>query len=116
MYFNGEANHFGYGIRVLLVSPHGDHISRSVCLTFLNHYTAINNIAEYEACIHNLEIALELGIRHMKVFGVSNLVIELIQGDWKTRDAKLRPYHAYLELLVQRFDDLRYTHLLRAQN
>ena len=29
---------------------------------------------------------------------------------------KLRPYHAYLELLVRRFDDLRYTHLPRAQN
>ena len=29
---------------------------------------------------------------------------------------KLRPYHAYLELLVGRFDDSRYTHLLRAQN
>ena len=29
---------------------------------------------------------------------------------------KLRPYHAYLELLVGRFDDLRYTHLLREQN
>ncbi|RVW83100.1 hypothetical protein CK203_040751 [Vitis vinifera] len=36
-------------------------------------------------------------------------------GDWKTRDVKLRPYHAYLELLVARFDDLRYV-LLRAQN
>ena len=29
---------------------------------------------------------------------------------------KLRPYHAHLELLVRRFDDLRYTHLPRAQN
>ena len=29
---------------------------------------------------------------------------------------KLRSYHAYLELLVGRFDDLRYTHLLRVQN
>ena len=29
---------------------------------------------------------------------------------------KLRPYHAYLELLVGRFDDLRYTHLPKAQN
>ena len=29
---------------------------------------------------------------------------------------KLRPYHTYLELLVGRFDDLRYTHLPRAQN
>ena len=29
---------------------------------------------------------------------------------------KLRPYHAYLELLVRRFDDLRFVHLPRAQN
>ena len=29
---------------------------------------------------------------------------------------KLRPYHTYFELLVGRFDDLRYTHLPRAQN
>ena len=52
----------------------------------------------------------------MEVFGDSNLVLRQIQGEWKTRDAKLRPYQAYLELLVGRFDDLRYTHLLRAQN
>ena len=29
---------------------------------------------------------------------------------------KLRPYHAYLELLVRGFNDLRYTHLPRVQN
>ena len=29
---------------------------------------------------------------------------------------KLRPYHAYLELLVKRFDDLRFVHLPRAHN
>ena len=29
---------------------------------------------------------------------------------------KLRPYHDYLELLVERFEDLSYTHLPRAHN
>ena len=43
-------------------------------------------------------------------------MIRQIQGDWKTRDAKLRPYHAYLELLVRRFDDLSYTHLPIVKN
>ena len=43
-------------------------------------------------------------------------MIRHIQGDWKTRDVKLRPYHAYLELLIRKFDDLIYTHLPRAQN
>ncbi|WJZ89041.1 hypothetical protein VitviT2T_008292 [Vitis vinifera] len=52
----------------------------------------------------------------MKVFGDFNLVLRQIQSGWKTRDVKLKPYHAYLELLVGRFDDLWYTHLPRAQN
>ena len=47
----------------------------------------------------------------MDVFGDSHLVLRQIQGDWKTRDMKLRSYHAYLELLVERFDELRYTYL-----
>ena len=51
MYLNGAANHFGYGIGVLLISPHGDHIPRSVCLAFSDRYSATNNIVEYEACI-----------------------------------------------------------------
>ncbi|RVW87092.1 hypothetical protein CK203_048334 [Vitis vinifera] len=36
MYFDGAANHSRYGIGVLLISPHGDHIPRSVCLAFLD--------------------------------------------------------------------------------
>ena len=116
MYFDGAANHSGYGIGVLLISSHGDHIPRSVRLAFADRYPATNNIVEYEACILGLETALELGIRRMEIFGDSNLVIRQIQGDWKTKDVKLRPYHAYLELLVGRFDDLSYTHLPRARN
>ena len=99
-----------------MISPHGDHISRSVRLAFADRYPATNNIVEYEACILGLETALELEIRRMEIFGDSNLVIRQIQGDWKTKYVKLRPYHAYLELLVGRFDDLSYTYLPRAQN
>ena len=116
IYFDGVANHSGYGIGVLLIFPHGDHIPRIVRLAFVEIYPAMNNIVEYEACILGLETALEHEIRKMEIFGDSNLVIRQIQGDWKTRDVKLRPYHAYLELLVGRFDDLSYTHLPRAQN
>ncbi|RVW70315.1 Pol polyprotein [Vitis vinifera] len=92
MYFDGAANYSGYGIGILLISPHDDHIPRSVRLAFSDRHPATNNIVEYEACILGLEMALELGIRQMELFGDSNLQ------------------------LVARFDDLRYTHLPRAQN
>ena len=116
MYFDGVTNYSGYEIGVLLIPPHGDHIPRSIRLAFSDRHPTTNNIVKYEACILGLEIALELGIRQMEVFGDFNMVLRQIQGKWKTKDMKLRPYHAYLELLVRRFDDLRYTHLPRAQN
>ncbi|RVW82137.1 hypothetical protein CK203_052459 [Vitis vinifera] len=80
MYFDGASNHSGYGIGVLLISPHSDHIPRSL---------------------------LRLRIRQMEVFGDSNLVLRQIQGEWKTRDVRLRPYHAYLELLAATTKDKR---------
>ncbi|RVW53332.1 Retrovirus-related Pol polyprotein from transposon 297 [Vitis vinifera] len=73
MYFDSATNYSGYGIGVLLISPHGDHIPKSVRLTFLDRHPATNNIVEYEACILGLETTLELGIRQVEVFGDSNM-------------------------------------------
>ena len=69
-------------------------------MAFSDRHPATINIVEYEACILGLETTLELGIRQMEVFGDSNLVLRKIHGDWRTKDVKLRSYHAYLELLV----------------
>ena len=52
----------------------------------------------------------------MEIYEESNLVLRLRQGTWKTMDVKHRSYRTYLELLVERFEDLRYTHLPRMQN
>ena len=64
MYFDGAANHSGYGIGVLLISPHGDHIPRSVRLAFLDRHLATNNIVEYEACILGLVITTQKVLFH----------------------------------------------------
>ena len=76
MSFDGTTNHIRYGSGVLLIPPHGDHIPKSVRLAFSNRHPATNNIVEYEACILGLETTLELGIRHMEVFGDSNLILK----------------------------------------
>ena len=72
MYFDGATNHSGYGISVLLISPHGDHIPRFVRLEFSNRHPTTNNVVEYEAYVLGLETALEL---RMEVFGDSNMVL-----------------------------------------
>ena len=63
LYFDGATNQSEFGIGILLISPQGDHIARSVRLVFSDHHRLTNNIVEYEACITGLEIALDLGIR-----------------------------------------------------
>ena len=52
----------------------------------------------------------------MDIHGDSNLVIQQTQGIWRTQDEKLKLYHAYLDLFVDRFDDLRYIHMPRAED
>ena len=54
LYFDGAANQSGFGIGILLISPQGDHIPRSIRLTFSDDHRLTNNIVEYEACIIGL--------------------------------------------------------------
>ncbi|XP_010645405.1 uncharacterized protein LOC104877872 [Vitis vinifera] len=98
------------------VTSIGDHIPRSVRLAFSNHHRLMNNVVEYEACITSLETALDRGVRQLEIHGDSNLVIQQTQDIWRTRDEKLKPYHAYLDLLVDKFEELRYIHLPMAEN
>ena len=63
LYFDGAANQSGIGIGILLISPQGDHIPKSIRLVFYDHHQLTNNIVEYEACITGLETMLDLGIR-----------------------------------------------------
>ena len=116
LYFDGAANRSGFGIGILLISPQGDHIPISVRLTSSDHHRLTNNIIEYEACLIGLETALDLGVRQLEIHRDSNSVIQQTQGIWRTRDEKLKPYHAYLDLLVDRFDELRSIHLPKAKN
>ena len=116
MYFDGAANQSGFGNGILLISPQGDHIPISVQLAFSNHHRLTNNIIEYKACLTDLETALDLGIRKLEIHGDSNLVIQHTQGIWTIRDENLKPYHAYLDLLVDKFEELRHIHLTKAEN
>ena len=63
LYFDGAVNQSRFGIGILLISPKGDHIPRSIRSVFSNHHRLTTNIVESEACITGLEAVLDLGIR-----------------------------------------------------
>jgi hypothetical protein len=65
LFFDGSTRQQGGGAGVVLIDPSGDQVKYMVCLEF----KATNNMAEYEALIFGLSVALSLGIRQLLVKG-----------------------------------------------
>ncbi|XP_070010605.1 uncharacterized protein [Nicotiana sylvestris] len=71
MFFNGVANFKVVGIGAVLVSEMGQNYLVSIKLRF--PYT--NNMAEYEACILGLNMAVDMNIQKLLVIGESDLLV-----------------------------------------
>ena len=67
MYFDGLLMKKGVGVGLVFVLPLGVHMRYMVRI----HFPSSNNVAEYEALINGLRIAVELGIRWLDVWGDS---------------------------------------------
>ena len=74
MYFDGSMMKTGAGAGLLFISPLGVHMRYVIRL----HFPASNNMAEYEALLSGLRIAIELGIKCLDVCGDSQLVINQV--------------------------------------
>ena len=72
MFFNGACSREIVGVGVILISPTQECIHLSFKLTF----QVTNNIAKYKALILGLNAAKEMGIKHLKVFGDADLIIQ----------------------------------------
>ncbi|XP_074288727.1 uncharacterized protein LOC141613884 [Silene latifolia] len=112
IYFVGASSSMGYGVRILLISPKGEHVPISIKLDFL----ATNNAAEYEACLLGLHSAISLNIKMLLVQGDSSLVINQVTGSWKIKSDSLAPYEAKIEELEKYFEEIHYVHLPREEN
>ena len=67
MYFDGSLMKKGASVGLVFMSPLGVRMRYMVRL----HLPSSNNVAEYEALINDLRIAIELGIRRLDVQGHS---------------------------------------------
>jgi ribonuclease HI len=77
MYFNGSLKIDGARAGVLFISPNKDEF----CDVLRLHFHTSNNTAEYEACLHGMRIAVELGVKRLYVYGDSALVINQLNKD-----------------------------------
>ncbi|XP_058087515.1 uncharacterized protein LOC131234599 [Magnolia sinica] len=111
-FVDGAANAKGSRVGAILYSPDNVPIPISRRLAF--HCT--NNVAESETCIAGLREAIILNMKRLWVFRDSQLIINQMNGDWKTKDEKLIPYHVYLENLIEEFEDITFSYMPRAKS
>ena len=97
MYFDGASNALRRGVRVVLISPEGNHCPFIAKLSF----ECTNNVAKYEACVLGLQAVIEKRIKSLKVYGDSALVICQLNGEWETTDSKLVPYQEFIKKLIE---------------
>jgi len=80
------------------------------------NFECTNKIAKYEACTSSLLFVIDLGVKHLNVFGDAALIIYQMNGKWQTKDAKLLPYQKYLTQLIAKFEEATFSHLTSDKN
>ena len=75
-----------------------------------------NNEAEYKGLIAGLRVARSMGITNILVQGDSELILRQIDGVYRVKSEKLRPYFEEAMSLRREFASFRTNHIERAQN
>jgi hypothetical protein len=99
LYFDGSVMKAGAGAGLLFISTLEEHMRYAVRL----HFPASNNIAEYEALLCNLRIAIETSIKRLDVRGDSQLVIDQVMKNASCHDEKMEVYCNAVRALEDKF-------------
>ena len=110
--FDGATNEVGHGVGAILTSPDGGPYP----LTAKLYFDCTNNMAECEACNMGVQMAYDMKIKKLQVYGDSFLLIHQLNGEWETRDFKLIPYNKYIRELAQTFESITFKHVPRESN
>jgi ribonuclease HI len=112
MYFDGSLLKTGAGAGLLFISPLGKHLRYVICL----HFPVSNNVAEYEALVNGLCIAIELGVRCLDARGDSQLVIVQVMKNSHCYDRKMEAYCDEVRRLEDKSYGLELSHVARRFN
>nr|XP_009777510.1 PREDICTED: uncharacterized protein LOC104227078 [Nicotiana sylvestris] len=112
MYFDGSAHREGAGAGVVFVTSQGKVLPYSFTLT--QHCT--NNVAEYQALILGLEMAIDMRQLKLHIFGDSELVINQLLGSYEVKKPELRRYYDYAQKLIGWLGNVTLQHVPRKEN
>ena len=69
----------------------------TMLLSFKLGFSYSNNVAEYEAYLTGLAVALSMGVKHMRVLGDSKPVVSQVKVDFALREQSLAAYKTWAQ-------------------
>ncbi|XP_009628982.1 uncharacterized protein [Nicotiana tomentosiformis] len=112
MYFYGAANFKGVRIGAVLISESGQHYPTSAKIRI----PCNNNMAEYEACIIGIRMAVDMNVKEFLVTWDSDLLINQVQGEWSTKNVKILPYLHCVKEQCKKFTKIEFKNVPSIQN
>ena len=112
MFFDGSLNINGAGAGILFVSPNKEKI----CYVLRILFSASNNVAKYEACLHGIRLVVELGVKRLDVHGDSTLVINKLNKEWDMTHEKMDLYCKEIRKWEASFYGIEYIHVVQDKN
>lgn len=82
------------GPQPLDLAWYSSHLKQNTSLSFSFKlaFACANNIAEYEALVVGLELAIEMNMKNLTVHGDSQLIIKQVLNTYKVKEPHLIPY------------------------
>ena len=112
MKFDGSSTTQSGGVGVVLYHEE----DTAVALSFKLEFPYSNNTVEYEAYLIGLATALEIGIKHLRVMGDSNLVVCQTKWIFSLKELSLASYRAMTQKMEEKFSTFEIKHTPRNEN
>ena len=95
-----------------MTSPKGDKLRYVLQI----HFTATNNVAEYEALLHGMKVTKELGVKRIYCYGDSDLVVQQTSGTCDANSPNMDAYRRAVDQLGGSFDGYELVYIDRRKN
>jgi ribonuclease HI len=112
LFFDESSCGKGGGVGILLISPRGEMFEFAIPI----QPTVTNNQAEYEAMLRGLQYLKEARAVSVEIYGDSELVIKLLNGQYECRSDILRNYYEECKEILKSFQLVILQHIPREHN
>lgn len=75
-----------------------------------------NNMAEYEGLLLGLKAAKKAGVKSLKCYMDSELIVMQINGAYRVKQSALKEKWDQAKALMEAFDDIKFVHVRREKN